>query len=383
MVKIWKADHESWLQALHFIYALGLLVAHWLLEPYFKNLVHGSNGKITIEAVKLEDLPNTDYLFVIENVDVTRTKNEIDIDVEATLIQRERINNIGEPKIVNFAVDNEFVLASVPTFLIAFGLLILAFYVFMRKKAKNVHFSNEEVASLKEKAGESDDYEKVPTFVIVFLWVFLFLFFLTLSWLQLSAGEYIFGLSFHELNFSGHHAKIVSLIYWGSFVFGTFLGIFVIKCFTAKTFIIISIVLLANTFLPWCFIARCHGLIWLVATFLGLSTSTLFATGLSWTYEHFSLTRGLGTFAMLGRTMGAMLGPVTIDLVLKSFGFKCFLSISAGIVILLTFLFILMHFTSKKYGRFSQRNLVLSILPDPVQSNKDDDRPKWLHEAAY
>ena len=361
-------------------------MAHWLLEPFFKHNVHGGLP----HPVKYEDLPNKGYLFVIGEVDVSKSPKQINVDVEGTLIRphqgfkNERIDNIGIDKIqvANFAVDNEFVLASIPTFLAGFGFLILTFYTFLRKRDEKINFAQEEVKKLKETDCQIEDVEKVPTFVLIFLSFVLLVFFSAVSWLQISIGKYLFGVSFHQLEFTAGHAKIVSLVYWGSLVLGTFLGIFVIKVLQAKTLTSILIALLALTLLPWYFVARCHGLLWLVATLLGLSTSAMFATAVSWAFENFRLSGTIGAVISVARTAGLMLGPTTIVVVLKHFGLQSFLPITASITSALTLLFILMHFTANKYGLNRVRKLTVDANPKPLDRKDEEQTGGWLHQAS-
>ena len=382
LVKIWGADHESWLQALHFFYSLGLLLAHWFLEPFFKNKFHEDQ---TRNAVKFQDLPNKKFFFIISEVDASESQKYTDIEVQGSLVQsqgfeRERVDNIGpsQSQVANFAVDNEFDFTSIPTFIIAFAFLILAFYTFMRKREEKVKFASEEVEKLKEK----DEDQKVPGFILVFLSFILLVFFAAFSWLQLSVGEYLFAYAFHALHFSGKYAKVVSLVYWGTLVLGTLLGIFVIKFLRARTYTGLSLVLLALSVLPWCFVLRCHGLVYLLASLLGLSTSTIFATVVSWAFQHFGLSGPVGATIMVARSLGVMLGPVTVEVVLKHFGLGSFLQITAGIIVVLSLLFIMMHFCAAKYGKLRQTKLVLDVSPEPLKTT-NDAQPKWLHEAAY
>ena len=380
LVKMWGAEHESWLQALHFFYSLGLLLAHWFLEPFFKNKFHGDQQR----PVKFEDLPNKEYLFIISEADASKSPKHTD-EVQGSVVQsqgfeRERIENIGEShgEVANLAVDNEFDFASIPTFLIAFAFLILAFYMFMRNRAEKVKFASEEVEKLKEK----DEDEKAPGFVMVFLSFVLLIFFAAFSWLQLSIGEYLFAYAFHSLNFGAKYAKAVSLVYWGTLVLGTLLGIFVIKFMRARTYTGLSLALLALSVLPWCFVLRCHGLVWLLASLLGLSTSTIFATAVSWAFEHFGLSGPVGATIMVARSLGVMLGPVTVEVVLKHFGLRSFLPITAAVIVTLSLLFIMMHFSAIKYGKDRKSKLVLDVSPKPLKTT-DDGQTKWLHEAAY
>ena len=308
LVKIWGADHESWLQVLHFFYSLGLLLAHWFLEPFFKNKFHED---LTRTAVKFQDLPNKKFFFIISEVDASESQKHTDIEVQGSLVQsqgfeRERVDNIGpsQSQVANFAVDNEFDFASIPTFIIAFAFLILAFYTFMRKREEKVKFAGEEVEKLKE----MDEDDKAPGFILVFLSFVLLVFFAAFSWLQLSIGEYLFAYAFHALHFSGKYAKAVSLVYWGTLVLGTLLGIFVIKCLRARTYTGLSLVLLSLSVLPWGFVLRCHGLVWLLASLLGLSTSTIFATVVSWAFQHFGLSGPVGATIMGGPIAGCDVG---------------------------------------------------------------------------
>ncbi len=328
--------------------------------------------------MKLEDLPNKEYLFVLE---VDRSPKRVDIvgtllgpTQDTAIARQERLDNLGAPTAYTAAVDDEFIMTPLPCFLVGIGFLCVAFYSFLRSRSQKVAFTDEEYESLKQIDDATSKSARVSKSIVGLLSVSLIPFTLLVSWLQILFGEYLHGYAFHQFGFSEHQARMISLVYWGCLVGGALVGTIAIRFVRSQTYLFLNFAFLFTSVVLWYFIS--HSLLWLMAVFTALGLSTFFACTVSYLYDTTGLSLSVHTCLIATRLFAILSSPLILELLILPSGSDFILKLSTIAVLPCGLFLILMHMAA--------RRLILSAQKAPeLEPQQKETGTRWLHEAGY
>ncbi len=310
LLRLWGSNHGRWLRAQHFFLILGLAVTHWINRGG-AGLLHDDSTPVSAEQLPHQEylfvvegnrLQKQNYLFVVETENGTRAPTHLS---SRNLTVQAKIDNLGEEKssVRDVSFEIETVMSSVPTFLVAFGFLILTFYTFLRNKAQ---LSGRSVDDAEMREAPLRDLKYQDKFIVA-------AFFLTLGAIitvyQFKLGDLVY-VAFVQSAVDVDKLNVFCFI---AMTVGSFLGIFIPKRFERSFFLFSAIcVTLFSVAVFFAFFFRQTTLGFVGSIALAFFVSNIPVATISLAFDHFEFS-GVLISALVGRMIGILSGLFVID----------------------------------------------------------------------
>ena len=196
------------------------------------------------------------------------------------------------------------------------------------------------------------DYNK--TFLISFV-ILVFLFYWMYCILELTYANYLTAYVVEELNWSKTAGATLTSVFWASFTIGRGAGIFVVKYVKPESLLISMSIMTIISIFPEVFFSHAHvSVMWITTAAFGLSISTIYASGLTFSNMYIPFSGGIGALFIGAGSLGDLTGPVFIVPLFGTYGMQVFvvLLFVAAIVMFLVFMCSLL--LGKKHGKRSK-----------------------------
>ncbi len=180
--------------------------------------------------------------------------------------------------------------------------------------------------------------EVKATFRIPFL-TGIFFFYMSYCVLEANYGNFLLAYAVEGLGWTKSMGATCTAVFWASFMIGRALGIIVVKLLSPQVMLGASCTLSVISLLPLLLFANVYpDVLWISSVAIGLTMSTIFATGITWTERYVEVSSGTGAIFLTAGAAGEMLGPIFLSFLYQSFGIVSFVYImfsSASVVLVL------------------------------------------------
>ena len=308
LLRLWDEKSGPYMQALHFSFALGTVVAPLLARPF-------------ISHNAIPDIPTSHYCNPSGEDNTTKCDN-----VTAALFPNCTDSESGE----------SFLHFGWSYWISAMGMLIVAIpLIYFAGCTKRRHPKlYEDIIEQRENTQSATKQNKNPANVKHYkaFWVFIvsictvFLFFYI--GIEVTYGSFIFTFSvtYKELCFSKSKAALLNSVYWGSFTFGRLLGIGIAMLKVPTTVMIVAdfvgcmaTVVLINV------VRNNEIVIWIGSGLLGLAIASIFPAILVLVDEYLEVTGRVTAILVNGAALGDMVLPLTVGLLVTNVNPEYFL----------------------------------------------------------
>ena len=195
------------------------------------------------------------------------------------------------------------------------------------------------------------------SFKIPFL-IGVFIFYTCECVLEVGYGNLLLAYAVEVLGWSKSMGAKCTSLFFGTFMAGRALGIFVVKFLSPRVMLGGSCTLGVLSLLPLVLFSNVYpNVLWISTAAIGLSTSTIYATGISWTEKFVKVSDGTSVIFTASASAGEMVGPVVFSFMYDRFGAGCFVYImftSASVV--LAIYIILLIAATRQGERFIKNN---------------------------
>ena len=177
-----------------------------------------------------------------------------------------------------------------------------------------------------------------PSFRIPFL-IGIFLFYMCYCVLEANYGNFLLAYAVEGLGWTKSMGATVTSVFWTTFMIGRGLGIIAVKLLSPQVMLGTACTLSVVSLLPLLLFANVYpDVLWISSAAVGLTMSTIFATGITWTERYVKVSSGTGAIFLTAGAAGEMLGPIFLSFLYQSFGIVSFVYImftSASVVLVL------------------------------------------------
>ena len=350
LLMVWDTDNGPWMQALHFIFALGALLGPLVVKPFLKEVPraeelfpkgkHGDGANVT-----LADVGET-----TAGVHVTLA----DVGGTTTPVARDELciagNCTNSPQYPDLGTD-----VWIPFLLIgAMGIIITCFF-FGLFCTKSPEWSNKRKKENKVE-GQIIAQNKLTKNFLIFS---VFVFYVCSCATEIGFQSYVFAFAVDHHGWHKSDAAVLTSVTFTTFMLGRVAGIFVIHCFRPAHVLVFDCVGLVISNIPMAFFSHSHAaVIWVSCALNGWFVSRLFATGITWMDRYIRISGIVATIFMVAGSTGDMLGPIVLTALYGNFGLGSFaplMLVSSSAVLLVC---LLMMFVAHKLGPRNQTTSV-------------------------
>ena len=177
--------------------------------------------------------------------------------------------------------------------------------------------------------------------------------------LELSYSMYLTPFVVDELGWSKTSGASLTSVFFGTFTLGRIVGIFVVKYVSIQVLLLASTLLTVVVLVPIVFFAQLHvSVMWISTALFGLSISTIYASGLTFSDLYVSFSGGIGSIFVAAGSLGALTSPLFVVPLFNVYGLQVFVVLLFITAILQFLVFIGAWFVGSKKG---ERNLYSRI----------------------
>ncbi len=195
------------------------------------------------------------------------------------------------------------------------------------------------------------------SFKIPFL-IGVFIFYACECVLEIGYGNLLLAYAVEGLGWSKSMGAKCTSVFFGTYVTGRALGIVIVKFLSPRVMLGGSCTLNVLSLLPLVLFSNVYpNVLWISTAAIGLSTSTIFATGISWTERYVKVSDGTSVIMLTAGSIGELLGPALFSFMYDRFGAGCFVYIMFTSASAVLVIFIILLIAATRQGeRFVKNN---------------------------
>ncbi|KAL3854061.1 hypothetical protein ACJMK2_013342 [Sinanodonta woodiana] len=301
IASLWREEGRPYMQALHFTFAFGGVLAPMVTEPFMtqKNLTHLHKKKyISVQDLYLPSSEaNTSY--------VNDTGASMTLGIMDSFFV---VPNATDPTMDKSDTNIRY------SFLVSGCLAFMASIPFIV-----MYFKYLKRLVLMDKPKPDYEESKLHGGQILALAFISLIFFCYYSIVE-TFGGYIMMFCISELEFTKVLGSVATSVFWGAFGVGRFFGIFVIRCLSPKTMLAAFSVFVFGSLLGLVLacVFKVVVLIWIFIILFGLSSSVIFPTLFTWTEENVQHVNGkISSLFLVSASFGMMIHPIFIGYMME------------------------------------------------------------------
>ncbi|XP_070567827.1 sodium-dependent glucose transporter 1A-like isoform X2 [Ptychodera flava] len=389
-VKIWKKDCAVVLQALSFSFAIGATISPLFSAPFLMEMPYNNNNgsNVTSEMTLSVNPPLNDgnlsliwksnetveQYHPIDNVD-----NFTEFPARDNTLEQSDANTLNgsSDSFTNQATsDTEFKINAgrqassklwIPYTIVSCFMIILSipFYIPFCKNGCTL-----KIPKISKTEGKDvNDRSKDGVFYTISIVSFLCLF----SALAASAfalyGTFIYTYAINmNLGFTPNTASFLTSLFWGCSAAAQGISIFMAKCLSPKTMIIMDLVgMVFTTVLLAAFGRTMPEVLWVVSCLFGISATSLFGCGIAWAGQHITLTGKVTSVTLLGPAVALSFLPPVQGKLFAIYGYSSFAFMMVAICGLNAAVYIIMQTIASAHGRRHARHRNENIELPPIE----------------
>ncbi|KAK3595385.1 hypothetical protein CHS0354_008815 [Potamilus streckersoni] len=328
---LWREEGRPYMQALHFTFALGGVIAPMVTELFMtqKNFTQLQKKKPMI-VEDLYFLPNEANKSYVNDTGVSMTLGIMDTFVVIPNATDPTLDKSDTNIRYSFVVSGCLaLLASIP--------FIVMYFKYLRRLV------------LMDKPKPEIEENKLHGGQILALAVIALIFFCYYSIVE-SFGGYIMMFCISELEFTKKLGSLATSVFWAAFGVGRFFGIFVIRCLSPNTMLIsYSVFVICSILgLTLACVYKVFFLIWIFVILFGFSTSVIFPTLFTFTEEKVQHVNGkISSLFLISSSVGMMIHPIFLGYMMEMYTPLWLLYVLTAESILCLFLLAVLLFVCK------------------------------------
>lgn len=250
------------------------------------------------------------------------------------------------------------------------------FMIFIATPPRNITKTIEEKKT--EEETEEGTRPDDVTFKAPFL-VGVFIFFVSYCMVEGNYGNFLLAYAVEGLGWSKSMGATVTSVFWTSFTIGRGLGIILVKYISPQVLLGTDCLLSVVSMLPMLLWAHSHvSVLWISSVALGLTMSTIFATGITWTERYVKISGAVGTIFLIAGATGEIVGPLILSAMYKRFGIEAFVYIMFTATAITLVFYALLQAVAYKRG---ERYIEKEEKNNRVESNDEEEREIELEMA--
>lgn len=282
LISLWRADGKSFLQSIHFAFAIGGAISPFVTGPF---LAPEKNMNTTSAVTGNTSIANhTNNATTSDSSDFPWTESRL---------------------YVPYSIAAFLALtATVPLFVLACT----------SKRPLDVK-SVKSVSSVDEDIDEERNIQKLSTgmkaFVLIILMVFLGIY----CAMEDGFNNFLATFCVSKLKWTKYMASIVTAVFWISYTVARFIGIFLARVFKPVKLMFILTVLVILGFLGFFLSAqfKVYEGIWISSGVVGLAMSMIFPLVFAWTEESILPVTGfVASLFLIAASLGSMINPIVL-----------------------------------------------------------------------
>jgi len=370
LLRLWDEKSGPYMQALHFSFALGTVVAPLLAKPF---IAHNA----------IPDIPTSHYC------------NPPD-DTANTTINCTNTNHTSVSNCTDVSDDDDFFST------IEFGwaywvsaaamLLVAVPLIYFAACSKRRHPQlYQQVISQKENTAATNKrktnkanvkhYKAFWIFIVMGCSVFLFFY----IGVEVTYGSYVFtfAVTYKELCFSKSKAALLNAVYWGSFTFGRLLGIGIAMLKVSNTTMLVTDFIGCMCAVLLLTVARTSVVaIWIGSALLGLAIASIFPSILVWINEHLEVTGKVTAVLVNGAAFGDMVLPLTVGLLITNVNPELFIYLMLAYCSTATTMYVIALVVSYLWRRYYPSSSVNPVHYEPLQEPAGEEAEDFENIAV-
>ncbi|KAL3832493.1 hypothetical protein ACJMK2_024132 [Sinanodonta woodiana] len=297
IASIWGVDGRPYMQTVHFSFALGGIISPLITEPFLA-------PKRYLYDIAKESLNGTENIS-FSNVSNTSVLSSCSNSTNCTITTE--LEYWGETKVqYAYMISMIFGILSAIPFLVS--------YVQRNSETRTKEHQEANEAS-RRISTQISKFQKIGAIILLMLFIHVY------CAVEDTFASYLMTFSLLHLNWTKLKGSLATTIYWASFGFGRFLGIFIIR-FIHPT----KLLFLYCSFMVICFAGFTVGsvllfdpVVWTFSSLVGLAMSIVFPTIVTWTEETVMPVSGkIASLFVIGASSGTMLNPLYLGYLMEN-----------------------------------------------------------------
>lgn len=319
------------MQSIHLGFAVGGLLSPLIVKPFLS-----PTHRVPINLTTVSPVTSNSSIIDTSTISTINSSTVSSFVLETTEVMPN--SSLPElPTISETRVHYAYIIISMITFFTAipFGFNLLKSGKF--RKVRNIKKQEKEVS--------------LPLKETIFPLLLMLLVYMTYCGMEDGVSVYLTTFTVKYLNWTKQDGSLATFVFWMCFAFGRFLGIFMLKIFSANHMLLMDLMLLAicNFILLWSKFLPI--LVWIFYGVSGLAMASVYATGFTWTETHlFKVTARICSAILVFSSVGTSLNPLFLGYMMEKYNAGWYLYIIFGeSIVCLTLFLILLFFSKSKY----------------------------------
>ncbi|KAL3832495.1 hypothetical protein ACJMK2_024134 [Sinanodonta woodiana] len=314
---IWGVEGRPYMQAVHFSFAIGGIVSPLITEPFLAPKETEMSDKNQTQTTSAGNISLTSVLPSCSN----STNCTITTELEYW----------GETK-----VQYAYLISTIVGLLSAIPFLVSYLKRNSEPRTKEQQQTNE---ASRRKSARLSKFKKIGVIILLILLFHLY------CAVEDTFASYLMTFSLLHLNWTKLKGSLATAVYWASFGFGRFLGIFIIHLMhpTKMLFLYCSFMVISLASFTVGSVFLFDPVIWVFSSLSGFSMSIIFPTIFTWTEENVIPVSGkIASLFLIGASSGTMLNPLYLGYLMenKSPLWFPYLLVGQSMLCLLIFVFV-------------------------------------------
>lgn len=367
LVYVWGDENGSYMQALHFAFAIGGIISPLATAPFLVPRHHDD-----ILPTVAMTTPSTHW-----NSTVPYQNNTVLWTPSLGLNNMTNSSTISNEEPEFFKIESRVYIAYLISAILAFSAAFPFLYMHLKSENKNG------VNSKQEEKSEPDD-RKLPLRMKVLIMSNMMCMMGIYSAIEDTYAGFLTTFVVQQLHWTKTLGSFATSFYWAAFGTGRFFGIFLVKFCYPVRMISIYCMLLVLAFVGLLFSSTAYfdeGL-WVCVPLAGLALSIIFPTVFTWTEEELlPVTGKVASLFLIASSSGTMINPIVLGFLMDELTPMYFCYLLLGESIILFFLYVSALCLSRNIQKGKMVNEVHLDMELPVKSNSEPELYKGEDEG--
>lgn len=288
LISLWRADGKSFLQSIHFAFAIGGAISPFVTGPFL---------------APEKDMNTTSE--ITGNISIANSTNNA---------------TTSDSNDFPWTESRLYVPYSIAAFLALTATVPLFVMACISKRPSDVK-SIKSVSSVDEDIDEERNIQRLSTgmkaFVLIILMVFLGIY----CAMEDGFNNFLATFCVSKLKWTKYMASIVTAVFWISYTVARFIGIFLARIFKPVKLMFVLTVLLILGFLGFFLSAqfKFYEGIWISSGVVGLAMSMIFPLVFAWTEESILPVTGfVASLFLIAASSGSMINPIVLGFLMDN-----------------------------------------------------------------
>ncbi|KAK3603651.1 hypothetical protein CHS0354_017367 [Potamilus streckersoni] len=294
---IWGVDGRPYMQTLHFAYAFGGIISPLITEPFLA-------PKRSLYEMAKESLNGTENIS-FANISYTSVLPSCSNSTNCTIITD--LEYWGETK-----VQYAYMISTIIGILSAISFLVSYLQRNSESRTKEQQEAHEDSRRI---STQISNLQKIGVVIL------LMLLFHVYGAVEDTFASYLMTFSLLHLNWTKLKGSLATTVYWASFGFGRFSGIFIVRLLhpTKMLFLYCSFMVISLASFTVGSVFLFNPIVWIFCSLIGLALSVIFPTMVTWTEESVMPVSGkIASLFVIAGSSGTMLNPLYLGYLMEN-----------------------------------------------------------------